>query len=283
LKISIPKWADFQHYKDRRPDWIKVYRHLLENRNWHALSGDAAKLLVEVWLIASESKDGTIDIGTEEVAWRLRKEPDAVARWLLELELGGFVELSVEDAGTHVKPAPPGLCTDPYESVQNRTQRRGEENPRGELEKETPGVGSHKTESEHTASSLAWDAHTVLGMGLWGNEASRKFAETKRIITSTWQRTSFDEVHAAIHGLRIMVDRGDVEWLADSKGKPLRGLEVLVNAQAVIPGPDGGQLRSLFSAAADAYRSEQAKPSPRKASSGPARLHVEIPNDGHAA
>lgn len=117
MKISIPKWATFQHYKDRRPDWVKLYRSLLENRHWHSLSGDAAKLLVELWLIASESDDGTIDVGTEEVAWRLRKEPERVAAWLLELEQAGFVDLSVQDAGTTVKPTDFSVSPPPDDGV----------------------------------------------------------------------------------------------------------------------------------------------------------------------
>ena len=145
--------------------------------------------------------------------------------------------------------------------------------------KETPTAGGNFSKSEHTISSLALDAHRVLGLNTWGDELSRQFRDTKRIINTTWVASGIplEEVHAAIHGLRLMVDRGDVEWLADCKQRPLRGLEVLVNAQALVPGPDGQQLRSLFTAAADAYRSEQDKPSPRKAHTGPARIVADIP------
>lgn len=76
MRITILNWRKFQHYGKRRPPWIKIYRTILESREWFDLPDSAARLLVECWLIASESDDGTIDIELNDLAWRLRK-PDA--------------------------------------------------------------------------------------------------------------------------------------------------------------------------------------------------------------
>jgi hypothetical protein len=66
----IKNWAKFQHFKDRRPPWVKLYRDLLEDIEWHQLDPKAAKDLVSFWLIASE-RDGELpDIRT--LAFRLR-------------------------------------------------------------------------------------------------------------------------------------------------------------------------------------------------------------------
>ena len=46
-KIRIRNWKQFQHFKDRKPLWIKLYRDLLDNVDWHELPGDDAKALVE--------------------------------------------------------------------------------------------------------------------------------------------------------------------------------------------------------------------------------------------
>ena len=60
----------FQHFKDRKPIWIKLYRDLLDDLNWHELDPKSAKALVMIWLIASE------DLGilpeTKTLAFRLR-------------------------------------------------------------------------------------------------------------------------------------------------------------------------------------------------------------------
>jgi hypothetical protein len=88
--IRIKDWVKFQHFKDRRPPWIKLYRELLDDPHWHALDGAAAKHLVMLWLIASEdeSKQGLLpDVPT--LAFRLRITEKAVrhlintlSRWL---------------------------------------------------------------------------------------------------------------------------------------------------------------------------------------------------------
>jgi hypothetical protein len=84
MTYRIKNWQKHQHFKDRRPPWIKLYRDLLDDKDWHSLSGDAAKFLVMVWLLASEDKDqkGQVpDVGT--LAFRLRTS-EATAKQLLE-------------------------------------------------------------------------------------------------------------------------------------------------------------------------------------------------------
>jgi hypothetical protein len=98
--LRIPNWGSFQHYKNRLPPWIKLHRALLNNRHWHELTGEAAKLLIELWLVAAESEDGTIAIPTSDLAWRHRRSPYSMAQLLIELELHDFLDLSVHDAKT---------------------------------------------------------------------------------------------------------------------------------------------------------------------------------------
>ena len=67
---KIRNWSRFQHFKDRRPPWIKLYRDLLDDQEWHALDGDAAKMLIMLWLLASE-KGGEIP-DNKTISFRLR-------------------------------------------------------------------------------------------------------------------------------------------------------------------------------------------------------------------
>ena len=57
MTYRIKGWVKFQHFKDRRPPWIKLYRDILEDPDWHDLDGDTAKILVALWLLASEDED----------------------------------------------------------------------------------------------------------------------------------------------------------------------------------------------------------------------------------
>ena len=68
--LSIKNWHQFQHFKDRKPPWIKLYRDLLDDVNWHDLDPKAAKHLVMIWLIASEYDGNLPDMKT--LAFRLR-------------------------------------------------------------------------------------------------------------------------------------------------------------------------------------------------------------------
>jgi hypothetical protein len=85
-------WRRFQHYKRGQPPWIKLHRDLVDNRDWSALSDAAARLLVELWLIASEGdRNGDIPSDTEWLAWRLRRASSLLAACLQELLKAGFL------------------------------------------------------------------------------------------------------------------------------------------------------------------------------------------------
>jgi len=68
----IKNWGRFQHFKLRRPPWIKLYRDILDDIEFHNLDGETAKILVGLWLLASEGKNGALP-EVEVIAFRLRK------------------------------------------------------------------------------------------------------------------------------------------------------------------------------------------------------------------
>lgn len=80
----IKGWNKFQHFKDRRPPWIKLYRDILEDPDWHELDGDTAKILVSLWLIASEDIDGHLP-DTRRLAFRLRLKETQLKQALTKL------------------------------------------------------------------------------------------------------------------------------------------------------------------------------------------------------
>jgi hypothetical protein len=85
----IKNWAKFQHFRDRKPPWIKLYRELLDDREWHSLDPKAAKTLVMLWLLASENEGSLPD--EETIAFRLRipvsevkKDISKLSQWLIQ-------------------------------------------------------------------------------------------------------------------------------------------------------------------------------------------------------
>jgi hypothetical protein len=81
--MKIKNWSQFQHFKDRRPPWIKLYREILDDIEWHELDARSAKVLVMIWLIASES-DGCLP-DTKKLAFRLRMSEKDTEASLIKL------------------------------------------------------------------------------------------------------------------------------------------------------------------------------------------------------
>ena len=81
--MKIKNWSKFQHFKDRRPPWIKLYRDILDDLNWHQLDPLASKVLVMCWLIASEDDGQIPDVKT--LAFRLRMSEKQTSDCLIKL------------------------------------------------------------------------------------------------------------------------------------------------------------------------------------------------------
>ena len=94
MALRIKDWGKFQHFKDRRPPWIKLYRDLLDDVEWHELDAVAAKALVMIWLIASEN-DGEIP-DVRKLAFRLRLSVSATENVISSLS--HWVEVSCDSA-----------------------------------------------------------------------------------------------------------------------------------------------------------------------------------------
>jgi hypothetical protein len=71
--MKIKNWSKFQHFKDRRPPWVKLYRDLLDDMEWHELDPLSSKVLVTLWLLASEDDDQEGKLpNIKTLSWRLR-------------------------------------------------------------------------------------------------------------------------------------------------------------------------------------------------------------------
>lgn len=95
-QMKIKNWAKFQHFKDRRPPWVKLYRDILDDVEWFELDPKLAKILVMLWLIASEEQDGILP-DAKKLAFRLRlseKEINSaiigLSHWLEHSDIDGI-------------------------------------------------------------------------------------------------------------------------------------------------------------------------------------------------
>ena len=83
-------WHTFQHYNKRNPPWIKLHRSLLDNFEFQSLPVDSRALAPMLWLIASETDSGEINLAIKALAFRVHLSEDALSNALKPLICNGF-------------------------------------------------------------------------------------------------------------------------------------------------------------------------------------------------
>lgn len=87
----IKNWSKFQHYTNRCPPWIKLQRDLLDDFEFACLPIASKALAPMLWLLASESTDGTVRVDVDWLAFRLRWSVDDVKEGVTPLLEKGFL------------------------------------------------------------------------------------------------------------------------------------------------------------------------------------------------
>lgn len=171
--LTVKDWREFQHYRNRTPPWIKLHRHLLDDMAWHGLPDAAKALAPMLWLLASESKDGSIDTSVEQLAFRLRTDGQRIDSALRPLIAAGFVSCE-QDAGAE-------------------SESEGEAESEGEPEADASAP--HRTEAK-TVTDL------VFGRGLdWLMRSSAREERQCRGLLGKWRKElSSDEALIALLG-----------------------------------------------------------------------------------
>lgn len=93
-QYRVKNWDEFQHYRDRKPQWLKLHRHLLDDFEFHSLPVASRAILPMLWLLASEYQDasaGVIDADHKKIAFRLRMTEKEATAAIEPLVSSGFI------------------------------------------------------------------------------------------------------------------------------------------------------------------------------------------------
>ena len=90
MSLTPKNWQAFQHYKDRKPAWIKLHHSLLDDFEFSRLPVASRALAPCLWLLASEYEGGAITASLEEIAFRLRMTIDELVSSFQPLIKSGF-------------------------------------------------------------------------------------------------------------------------------------------------------------------------------------------------
>jgi len=71
--LAVKNWERYQHYRDRRPPWIKLHSQILNDVIFCKLPAASRGLLMCIWVLAAED-DGRVVCDEESLRFRLRLE-----------------------------------------------------------------------------------------------------------------------------------------------------------------------------------------------------------------
>lgn len=148
MLIAPKNWADFQHYKDRAPPWIKLHKGLLDNYEFQCLPVASRALAPMLWLLASDHERGEIDAAPKKLAFRLRMTELEVNDALKPLIDNGFF-LVIQDAS--------GVLADRKQGadLETETEKRKKETEQRARDFETFWAAYPKKDGKRDAES-AW-------------------------------------------------------------------------------------------------------------------------------
>lgn len=177
MKLIPKKWVEFQHYRDRRPPWIKLHRWLIDDRDFMCLPVASRALAPCLWLLASEQQDGSFDGSPETLAFRLRlsqKEVEAGLRPLIEK--GFFL-----DASTMLAPCLQDATPETEERQSSETEDRDRE---------------QRQRTDRCASVFEhWRS-------VHGHKSAKLTADRRKVIQRALKNYSDDELCEAITGYK---------------------------------------------------------------------------------
>jgi len=90
--FKVKNWSEFQHYTDRSPPWIKLHKKLLDDYDYQRLPLASRALAPMLWLLASESRDGSFPANLDQIAFRLHISETELIDALDPLIRRGFIE-----------------------------------------------------------------------------------------------------------------------------------------------------------------------------------------------
>ena len=88
--LLVKNWERFQHYRNRRPPWIKLHRTLLDDISYLRLPVASMAIAPLVWLLASEG-DGYVPADIADLSFRLRMPEKVVDAGVKGLIAHGFL------------------------------------------------------------------------------------------------------------------------------------------------------------------------------------------------
>lgn len=217
LRITPVDWNNFQHYKNRRPPWIKVHRKILEDVKFARLQHASKALALHLWMLASEYDGGEIVDSDEQISFRVLATCKQLASALIELKNNGFFTLASETLAWCLQHASPEYRGRDSEEESSDSLANARESGAG-----APDLLAEIAPPPEARPSAPTQSSAIFNLGVPLIVASGKSEKDARsilgrMIRDHGQASVFDKVTAA-----ITAQPGDpVAWLTKAlNGRP---------------------------------------------------------------
>jgi hypothetical protein len=231
----IKDWVRFQHYQTgphakKHPDWIKLYRSLLDDIEWHELDPVAAKSLVSLWLLASENGGALPPVKT--IAFRLRMTEKQINSVLSQLP--------------HWLEGPDQECLDSPAKVSRPEEEREEDKKEKEKENKNTPEPNGSVSDEQIAFDSYNEAATRLNLPLAEKLTSQRQTALRARLKEHGLEGWFRAL-ANLEQLPFCLGQGERGWRAnlDFLLQPSSFQKVLEKAFAGGTGPPPKQSRTV--------------------------------------
>lgn len=192
-RLFIKNWREFQHYKDRDPKWIKLYRKYLDDFEFQCLPLASRALAPMLWLLASETQDGSIEHNPRKIAFRLRTSEDEVKEALTHLISASFIYVE-QDASNTLAERQQSACLE-------REERRDRE------EREAPASASVRKPISELQSFSAAVCGNVGSTNRWTIEAVESQLQLEQSKSFTLEQAAERMITAANNYKSKTLDR----------------------------------------------------------------------------
>ena len=127
--LRIRNWTKYQHYKAKRPAWVKWYRETTNNLGWLGM-GDEGKLLLPYLLLVAAETENQIPDDPEILSLRLRLKPSTVRKGIDSMLNSGFLQNMHTDADDASVCMPNARARTRSVSVSPSVSEKGESKPK---------------------------------------------------------------------------------------------------------------------------------------------------------
>lgn len=158
--IWIPKWRQFQHYRRRRPAWIKSYVGVLSDDDYLELAISYRGVLHGLWLMVAEVGQGRCRARADHVQNQLVLAPGLAQKSLVSLNHAGFIRIIASKLP---------VAESPRARPETETETEGGPNPPSgssptpkTTRARAPGSAAHDTLANGQESELTRRLRTLL-------------------------------------------------------------------------------------------------------------------------